>query len=90
MSFVLVVLISFWILTAVFNWFVRVGDLSFLVRELEVGLCRRSSTNIYKTLDDIPKEIGDKVKFLMWTPVDGRTIYEGFGMRIGPSVFYLF
>ncbi len=75
---------------SVFNWFVRVGtDDGFLVRPME-GAAFTCNKIAYKTLDDVPKEIGDKVKFLMWTPVDGRTIYEGFGMRIGPSVFYLF
>ncbi len=75
---------------SVFNWFVRVsGDTIFVASSIG-GIKKSRKRTKYKTLDDLPTEIGDKVKFLMWTPVDGRTIYEGFGMRIGPSVFYLF
>lgn len=43
----------------------------------------------YKHLNDIPDDIGIKVKQLMWTNEDDQTITNDLGVRVGKNIFWI-
>lgn len=53
----------------------------------EIG--NKSKTTYYKSLDDMPDGLGDKVKQLMWTSKDDQSITENLGVRIGEAIFWI-
>jgi hypothetical protein len=53
----------------------------------EIG--NKSKTTYYKSVDDMPDDIRDKVKQLMWTSKDDQSITEDLGVRIGENIFWI-
>lgn len=53
----------------------------------EIG--NKSKTTYYKNIDDMPDDIRDKVKQLMWTSKDDQSITEDLGVRIGENIFWI-
>ena len=43
----------------------------------------------YKHIDDLPADIRDKVKQLMWVNPDDQTMNETLGVRIGERIFWI-
>ncbi len=43
----------------------------------------------YKRIDDMPSDIRDKVKQLMWVNPNDQTLTESLGIRIGDNIFWV-
>ena len=70
-----------------YNWIVYIRD-NGKVTIKPIGASKHSKIT-YNHLDNVPKDIGDKVKLLMWTPIDGRSEYKDLGMRIGTNLYWV-
>lgn len=53
----------------------------------EIG--NKSKTTYYKSIDDMPDDIRDKVKQLMWISKDDQSITDDLGVRIGENIFWI-
>ena len=45
--------------------------------------------NYYRSLDNMPDGLGDKVKQLMWTSTNDQSITDELGVRIGDNIFWI-
>ena len=71
-----------------YNWAVSIkNDGTVLVAS--IGATGWSNAGAYKNLEEVPKDIRDKVKLLMWTPIDGRSEYQDLGIRIGTTLYWV-
>lgn len=44
---------------------------------------------IYETLDDMPADIGDKIKQLKWIGADDQGFHENIGTRVGQDIYWI-
>ena len=66
----------------------RINDHKYKVERTET-IGSKEKTTYYKSLDDMPENLGDKVKQLMWTSADDQTITDELGVRIGDNIFWI-
>jgi len=71
----------------VYNWVVFIRDNGKVIVK-PIGGSKHTKIT-YKHIDNVPKDIGDKVKILMWTPIDGRSEYQDLGIRIGANLYWI-
>ena len=72
---------------SVYNWAVVVRENGKVTVRPINGTEHEAIT--YKNIDNVPKAISDKVKMLMWTPIDGRSEYTELGIRIGTNLYWI-
>jgi len=43
----------------------------------------------YTSFKEVPQDLQDKIKQLMWTPPNDHTLVEGLGLRIGDKIYWI-